>query len=125
MNSRALLVLRIGLGITFVWIGTLIVQEPESWAGLIRTELTGFIPMDPATMMLETGIFDIIIGLMLIFGIWLWIAGLLAGLHMLIVVATIYVSDVTARDFGIMAASFAVMLSSPMPGFVRRLLRRA
>lgn len=125
MNSRALLVLRIGLGITFIWIGTLIVQEPESWAGLIRTELTPFIPIDPATMMLDTGIFDIVIGLLLIFGVWLWAAGLLAALHMLTVVLTIYVSDTTARDIGLMAAGFAVMLASPMPGFVRRLLRRA
>lgn len=122
MNNRALLVLRICLGITFVWIGTLIVQDPEGWAGLIRSELAPFMPGDPATMMFSTGIIDIIIGLMLIFGVWLWIAGLFAALHMLGVILTIYVGDSTARDIGLMGAGFAVMLSSPMPGFVQKIL---
>lgn len=124
MNNRALLVLRIGLGITFIWIGALIVQEPEGWAGLIRTELTQFMPVDPAAMMFNTGILDIVLGLMLILGIWLWVAGLIAALHMLVVILTIYAGDSTARDVGLMAAGLAIMLSSPMPGFARKLLRR-
>lgn len=124
MNNRALLVLRVTLGITFVWIGTLIVREPESWAGLIRTEIADLMPIDPATMMFEAGIGDIVIGVMLILGIFPWIAGLLAGLHMLGVVLTIYTGDTTARDIGLMGAGFAVMLASPMPGFVQKLLRR-
>jgi uncharacterized membrane protein YphA (DoxX/SURF4 family) len=124
MTSRALLVLRIGLGITFIWIGTLIVQDPAGWAGLIRSDVSGFMIGDPTITMRATGIFDILLGLMFIFGVWLWLMGLIGAIHMLIVIATIYLGDSTARDVGILGGCLAVTLSSPMPGFAARILRR-
>ncbi len=110
MKKTASIILRLSLAITFVWIGYLILKNPEAWGGYMRQWAVDLLPGSVADTMQLTGIADIIIGLMFLFTPLVWIAGLLAALHMAVVMITSGITDITARDIAILGASLAIMI---------------
>lgn len=122
--SRKLL--RVGLGITFLWIGVLIVRDPASWAGLIPAWMSPVAP-DATAAMFQSGVLDIAIGLLLILGLWTWLAAILAFLHLIVVLASVLsvqAWDIAARDVGLLFASAALFLEAKKPAFLVRSLAR-
>lgn len=115
--------LRVSLAVTFVWIGIMIIQSPEAWGGYMKPWAVELLPGSVAQTMQATGIADIVIGLLFLFGATAWIAGLLAGLHMVVVLVTSGITDITVRDIAIIGASFAVMIGT-LPQRVQQLLTR-
>lgn len=117
--SRTLL--RIGIGITFVWIGSLIFRDPSGWATLISPWATAYIPGSLAMAMQETAVLDIVIGALLIIGVWTWLAALLGMLHLIVVLVTTgLMTDFAPRDFGLLCALSAIFIDSSLPKFMRR-----
>ena len=112
-------VLRVGLGITFIWIGILVIQHPGMWGAYIDEWAMNLIKLvsfgiEIDAIMMVTGAFDIAVGLLIVFGRGnvLWLASLFGGLHIAAVLATTGIDDVTVRDIGLMAASFAIALEA-------------
>lgn len=113
MNLRKLSshILRIGLGITFVWIGIMIFQNPEAWGGYIQPWAAKLLPIPLRQAMLSTAFLDIGIGVLLIVNLLTWLAGLLGSLHLLVVLITAGINAITVRDIGLLSAAFAITLS--------------
>ena len=105
-------ILRIGIGITFLWIGILIVQNPAAWGGYIQPWALKLIPVPVAQLMLGTGILDIILGVLLILNILTWLAGLVAAAHLAVVLVTSGINAITVRDIGLLAAAISITLTS-------------
>jgi uncharacterized membrane protein YphA (DoxX/SURF4 family) len=103
-------ILRVGMGITFLWIGLLILRDPLGWGGYLMpwasAILVKIMPIQHA--MIETAILDILIGIFLIIDRWVWVAAALAAGHMIIVLATTGINDVTVRDIAILTAGLAL-----------------
>lgn len=116
-------ILRVSLAVTFVWIGIMIIQNPEAWGGYMKPWAVELLPGSVASTMQATGVADIAIGLLFLFGTSTWIAGLLAALHMIVVLVTSGITDITVRDIAIIGASLAVMIGS-LPASVRARLER-
>lgn len=114
MNLRkaSFLFLRIGLGITFVWIGILISQNPELWGGYIQPWAAKLLPIPLKQAMLGIAILDIGIGVLLIVNLFSWLAGLLGSLHLIIVLVTTGINAITVRDIGLLGATLAITLST-------------
>ena len=55
-------ILRVGLAFTFLWIGVLILKNPEAWGGYLRPWAAGLLPIPLAQAMMGTAILDIAIG---------------------------------------------------------------
>jgi len=110
MNKGAYHILRLGLSITFIWIGIMILGDPEGWAILIDDWAANLIPFDLNSMMISAGILDIVIGVFLLINRWTWLAALIGGLHMLAVLITVGIDAVTVRNIGLVGASFALFL---------------
>lgn len=109
MQRFALPILRIGLGITFVWIGVLILQAPLAWGGYLKPWVTSLLPVPLEQAMLSTGALDIVIGALLIVNIFPWIAALAASGHLVIVLLTSGFTAVTVRDVGLLGAALSLL----------------
>jgi nitroreductase/dihydropteridine reductase len=62
-------IIRVGLAITFLWIGVLIFKSPEGWGTLIQPWAAGLLPVSLKTAMIATAILDLAIGLLLLIDI--------------------------------------------------------
>ena len=103
-------VLRIGLAITFLWIGVLILQNPEAWGGYLQPWALKLIPGSLVNAMIATAILDILVGVCLLFNIFTWIAALLGAFHLIVVLSTTFITEISARDIGLLFATLALAI---------------
>lgn len=111
MKNLSLLILRIGLGITFLWIGILIWQNPESWGGYLQPWAVRLLPVPLTQAMLSTAVLDIAVGGLLILGWWAILAAAVGALHLLVILITSGITDITIRDVGLLAAALALIIN--------------
>ncbi len=109
MKNNAYHILRVGVGITFAWIGILIFQSPESWGGLIMPWAAGLLPFSVEHAMISTAILDIIIGFVLLIDVFTWLAAGIGSIHLVIVLITAGINAITVRDIGLLAATLALV----------------
>lgn len=104
--------MRVGLAITFLWIGILIFRAPETWGGYLQPWAAGLLPLPLDQAMKGTAFLDIAIGIFLLIDWKTWLAALVAAVHLIIVLATSGITDITVRDIGLLAAAIAIMVES-------------
>ena len=121
MKKTSFHFLRVGLAITFLWIGVLIFKNPEAWGGYLQPWAAGLLPIPLAQTMIGTAILDITIGALLLVGFLPWLAALVGAIHIIIVLTVSGITDITARDIGLLAAALALMIDSLPQAIVRRI----
>lgn len=115
MNKSAFTVLRVGLAITFLLIGVLILKSPEGWGSLLLPWAEKLVPLSLKQAMMATAFLDIIIGFMLLIGTWVWIFSCIGAIHLVVILVTAGINDITVRDIGLLAAITALAIeSAPM-----------
>lgn len=115
MRATSFHIIRVGLGITFLWIGVLIIRDPQAWGGYLQPWATGLLPIPLTQAMITTAVTDIVIGILLLTDIFTWIAALLAALHLLSVLIGSGITDITVRDVGLFSITLAI-LKDTVPG---------
>ena len=100
------------MGITFVWIGFLIVQDPEAWTFYINKTIAQLLPVSLVDIMRVTGVVDIVIGVFLVLNRVVWIASAAAALHLFGVMVVSGVGPITVRDIGLFAAAVTLCIQS-------------
>lgn len=120
MPKNSILVLRVGLGLTFLVIGVLIWREPELWGAFIQPWAQDLLIGSVENTMRTTAVLDMVIGLALIIGFYTWLAAAIAVLHLLLVIITVGFNDTTVRDFGLLTASLALFLATLPKQFQRQ-----
>jgi len=108
INKNGFRVLRIILGATFVWIGTMVWREPLAWGGYIQPWALNLLVGPLERVMLTTAIVDILIGLLLIFNRLTWLATAIASVHLIVILITSGINEATVRDIGILAGTVAI-----------------
>ncbi|MBI4438001.1 hypothetical protein HY631_03575 [Candidatus Uhrbacteria bacterium] len=111
-HKAAYHVLRLTLGITFLWISVMIFQEPTFWSGFMDPWAASLVPLDLETLMKITAGLDLLIGLLLVANKGTWIASLIASVHLLVILITSGIDTVTVRDLGLLGAAVALTLES-------------
>lgn len=112
MKSAGFHILRVGTAVTFLWIGILILQNPESWAGMILPWVQKLLPFPVGELMFATGILDIVVGVLLLVHVWTWFASFVGTLHLIAVLAATGINTVTIRDVGLLTATIALFIDS-------------
>ncbi len=98
--------LRVGLGLTFVFIGIDILRHPTMWLGYVPQEtLLGF---NQETMLRMGGLFDMVVGTLLIIKAWPRLAGALAVLHLIGIFTLNGIDGVLARNIGLLGTAIAI-----------------
>jgi len=121
MKETSFHILRVGLAITFLWIGVLIFKEPEAWGGYLQPWAAGLLPIPIAQAMIGTAILDITIGAFLLFDFLSWLAAFIGAVHIVIILTVSGITDITVRDIGLLAASVAIMISTLPQSIIRRI----
>ncbi len=105
-NKLARHILRLGLAITFIWTGLMIIQNPEGWSSFLPQY---FLQSEYSTeFTLAVGFFDTIVGFFLVANRWVWFISLLATLHMLGILIISGVNSITVRDIGLLAIALSL-----------------
>jgi len=115
MKKTSFHFLRVGLAITFLWIGVLIFKNPEAWGGYLQPWAVGLLPITLTQAMIGTAFLDIAIGAFLLFDFLPWLAAFVGAIHILIILIVLTVSgitDITVRDIGLLVAAIALMIDS-------------
>ena len=110
-------VLHIGLGITFLWIGVLILKNPVAWVSYIQPWAAKLLPGPLTQAMIGTGILDIVIGVMLLLNIFPFIASLVGAIHLVMVLIVSGITDITVRDIGLLYCAAALSIET-VPEFI-------
>ena len=120
MSLLSLKILRIGLGITFLWLGYQIWMEPLAWGSFMLPWAQGLIPGSLESFMKSTAIGDMFLGLWLFIGWRVWIPALLASLHLIGVLVTTTGSLELAvpRDIGLLAGTLAILVDT-LPTWIK------
>jgi len=108
LNLKPVLALRLGLGLVLIYAGIGMFANPESWVGYVPSWLGKIIA--PETFLTVHGVFELILGVLIITGFFLPFASLLLFLDMGSILLFYGVDDVTFRDFGLLMSALALFL---------------
>ena len=112
MSKLAHHILRIGLGIMFLWIGILIYRAPDAWANFIQPWAVNLLPESPHNIMVQTAFLDMAIGFFLLIGVYTWLIALVATFHLITILIASGIDDVTVRDIGLVVATLTLFLET-------------
>ena len=115
MKKTSFHILRVGLAITFLWIGVLIFKNPEAWGGYLQPWAAGLLPIPLEQAMIGTAILDITIGAFLLIDFLPWLAALVGAIHLVIVLTVSGITDITVRDIGLLVGAIALAIDSLPP----------
>lgn len=116
-------ILRVGMAVTFLWIGILIFKEPDFWGGFLQPWAAGLLPVPLREAMIGTAVVDMAIGFFLLIDIGVWLAALVGAIHLVVVLATTGITAITVRDIGLLAASLSLFWQD-LPDRLKTSLRR-
>jgi uncharacterized membrane protein YphA (DoxX/SURF4 family) len=124
MKKSSQYVLQVGLAITFIVIGVMILQAPDTWAAFIAPWAAKLIPGSVIDAMNQTAYVDIAVGVLFLIGPTVWIAALVGTIHLAIVLVTTGLSSftITIRDVGLLAATIALFLETIPPSVVQKVM---
>ncbi len=100
--------IRYGVGIVFFLFGFDQLRRPEAWIAYFPTALPFGLNVSQAVF--YNGIFDLVIGALLILGILVRLVALIGALHLIGVMWTLGYSDIAIRDFGLFLGCLSVLL---------------
>lgn len=103
-------ILRIGIAITFLWIGVLIFKDPQAWGLYLRPWATDLLPVPLEQVMIITALLDISIGVLLLINVLTWLVGLVGAIHIAAVLIVSGINAVTVRDIGLFSAVLALAI---------------
>lgn len=109
MRQSGFHILRVGLAITFLWIGVLILKDPVGWSGYIQPWAQSLIPGSVTNVMIVTAVFDITVGALLLVDMFTWVASAAAAVHLATVLIVSGINQVTIRDVGLLAGSLSLL----------------
>ena len=112
LNNYSLPVLRYGLTLVFLYFAINQLIDPSLWTGYLPDFL--YNTANPEMFVYANAVFEIIFGILLALGVWTRIAALLLALHLFgIAFASLGISPVGVRDFGLAVATLAIFLYGP------------
>lgn len=105
-------ILRVGMGITFLWIGILILKDPGAWVVYLQPWARDIVGDTFVFAMIANAILDIVIGFFLLIDVATWFFSLLAVMHLTVVLVVSGITSVTVRDIGLITAAIALIRGS-------------
>lgn len=104
------LLLRTSIGIVFLWFGFSQLKNPSSWTRMVPEYATSIIPIQITNLIFVHGLFEIILAILLILGLYTRTASLLLGLNLLHITTIVGYGPTGARDFALFLATLSIFL---------------
>lgn len=110
-------ILRITLGITFLWIGYLILQHPDAWANFLQDWFVKLLPFSPTALLTFTAYLDMALGVLFLLNLFTPYISAIGVLHMIAILISSGVTDVTIRDVAILGACLSLLVLTSKNSF--------
>jgi uncharacterized membrane protein YphA (DoxX/SURF4 family) len=110
MKNFAPAIVRIGVALVILWFGAQQLMDANVWTGLIPDWATSVSGFDAVTLVKINGVFEIIIGFLLLIGLGTRIVALVSALHLLLITFVVGYNGVGVRDFGLSMAAISSFL---------------
>ena len=107
LKDYGTLILRLGLGIVFLWFGITSLLEPQTWTSLVPT----WSPISQTTSVTIMAIFQLIFSILLIIGLFTRLTAILLALSLIPIILSLGYNDVAIRDFGLFTATLSLAVS--------------
>lgn len=95
-----------------MWIGILIIKNPDAWGGYLQPWASDLLPVPIAQALLATAILDIVVGGLLLIDFLPWLAGLMGSIHLILVLTVSGITDITVRDIGLLVGTLAIVIDT-------------
>ncbi len=122
------LILRLGLSFLFLWFGITQLVSPESFYGYVppwmyQHHLTMMGPFhvpfvhqmvsNPSPFVIMNGIFETILGICLLLGLFTRLAAFLLAVHLFFIALSLGYNDVAVRDLALFFATVSLVIMGP------------
>lgn len=104
------LVVRVGIGLVLLWFSTTQLLDPKPWSSIIPAYATGLTGLSAITIVQLNAVFELVLSIALIAGVYTRIAGLLTTLHISQITLMLGYNAIGVRDFGLAMASLSIFL---------------
>ncbi len=102
---------RLGLGAVLIWFGIDALLNPSVWSLLVPKWVLSISPLSANTFMYINGTLEILLGLLLLIGLWTRLIAGLTALLLLGIILSLGYGDLAVRDFGLLMAALSLVLS--------------
>ena len=106
------LILRLGLGFVFIWFGIDKLINPINWLGYIPPKVAQLIFINLDSFIFLLGIVELILGTLLIIGLYTRIVAFIMAIHLALVVASLGFNEIAARDIGLLSIALYLSLTN-------------
>jgi len=110
-KNYATVIIRISLALVLLWFGIDEIVNPENWFGYVPTGLSPILPFSLNTFITLNGIFEIIIGLLLLIGLYTRIIAFIAALNLSFITIAVGYNEIGVRDFGLTMMAISLIFS--------------
>jgi uncharacterized membrane protein YphA (DoxX/SURF4 family) len=108
LEQYAPVVVRIGMALVFLWFALNQFFNPKIWVGYLPEFLAS--TSNPVLFIYLNAVFETILGIMLLLGIFTRLSALLLGLHLVIISISLGYSATAIRDWGLSIATLSIAL---------------
>ena len=123
MKNYAFHILRVGTAITFLWIGVLIIKDPDAWIGLVQPWVEKISPLPLEKALISTAVLDLAVGFFLLIDRFVLAASVLGFIHIITVLIVTGITVITVRDIAILAGCLALAFEAYPTGFRPKTLK--
>ncbi|PIR41379.1 MAG: hypothetical protein COV31_01635 [Candidatus Yanofskybacteria bacterium CG10_big_fil_rev_8_21_14_0_10_46_23] len=113
--------IRLGLAIVFLWFGVDKFFSPDYWINAwVPHWLIGFssrFGVDALTLIYSTGVFEVLVGISLITGVFMTTFSALALVFLIFILLSVGLNEITIRDFSIIGGFLAILSWPKINGY--------
>ena len=106
-------VLRIGMAIVILWFSTQQFINSSYWTAYVPDSIVSLTGLSAVALVHVNAVFELVFGVMLLFGIYVRLSALLLALHLFDIMYVVGYSEIGMRDFGLAVATLSVFMSGP------------
>ena len=106
MKQYAPATIRIGVALVFIWFGLEQLSSASEWVGWLPNYALS-LPVSAITLVKLNGVFETVLGLILLAGFYTRLTASLLALHMAHIISIVGYGEIGVRDFGIFMATLS------------------
>lgn len=111
-TEYGIVIARVALSLVLLWFGLNQIFNTSAWFAWLPS-WTNSLPVSPAVLILFNGFLEVVLGVLLILGLFTRIVSLVAAIHLLTIVFSLGYNDVAVRDSGLMLVALSVFFTGP------------
>jgi len=119
-----LFIIRIGIALIFIWFGIDKFINPFIWIAWVPKWILSVVPFSNFTFIYLQGVVQLLLGLLLLFGLFLRKAAVITTLFMIGIIIVVGFNDIAVRDFAILTIAVALILAKNHPLTLDEYLRK-